>query len=96
MSLLVAEVSGYPYFLQQFGQDTGATGLLGIRQSTLTSLAGEAAQVAEAKKRGLVASDADIDKYITEQIDKSLEPQQGETKASVRRRVEAEQHGRAG
>ena len=76
---------------QSYGfQDTGAAGLMQIRQTTLSNLAGEAAQVAEAKRRNITASEAEIDKFITDEIDKGLKPQAGETEASVRRRIEGE------
>lgn len=76
---------------QRYGfQDTGAAGLMQIRQTALTSLAEQAAQVAEAKKRGITAGEEDIDKYITDEIDKSLKPQSGQTEASVRREIESQ------
>ena len=76
---------------QRYGfQDSGAAGLMQIRQTTLTSLTGQAAQVAEAKRRNISASEADIDKFITDEIDKALKPQAGQTEASVRRQIESE------
>ncbi len=76
---------------QRFGMgDTGATGLMDIRQRAMDSLASDAAQVAEAKRRGLTVSDADIDKYINDDLDKQLKPQSGQSEASIRREIESQ------
>jgi foldase protein PrsA len=78
--------------MEQYGMAQGPLELLNTRQGVVESLAGEAAQLAEAQRRGLTATDEEIDKKIQEFISDALKPQAGQTEASVRRAIEAE-HG---
>jgi parvulin-like peptidyl-prolyl isomerase len=76
---------------EQFGQPTGPDQLLATRQQTLGQLTDEAARYAEAKRRGITATDAEIDAKITEEIGKVKNPP-GQSAATVRRQLESE-HG---
>jgi hypothetical protein len=77
-------------FSEMYGQKTSVTDLLATRSQVLETLAGEAAQVAEAKRRGITASEEDIEAYITKQIDKQFETRPGQTAASIRRQIESD------
>lgn len=76
---------------EQFGQPTGPDQLLTTRQQALTQLTDEAARYAEAQRRGITATDAEIDAKIKEEIEKAKNPP-GQSAATVRRQLEAE-HG---
>jgi hypothetical protein len=77
-------------FNEQFGQKTGVTDYMSTRQRALQGLTDNAANVLAAQAAGIQVSDAEIDAKLNELIQDRLKPQQGQTKAAMRRVIETQ------
>jgi hypothetical protein len=77
-------------FNEQFGQQTGVMDYMATRQRALQGLTDNTANYLAAQAAGIQVSDADIDAKLNELIEEKLKPQQGQTKAAMRRVVEAQ------
>ena len=77
-------------FGRQYGQVTTATNYFAGKQASLEGLTSNAATIEAAKAAGISVTDADIDAKINEEVNKSLQPQPGQTEAQFRRAIEAE------
>ena len=77
-------------FMRQYGQNTTAASYFTGKQGSLDSLTANAATIEAAKAAGINVTDADVDAKINEEIDKSFQPQPGQTQAQLRRIIETQ------